>query len=99
MLQGLLSKADIRGRPLAQRPQAIRDQLIGRAIGRIAAHELGHYLLQRAGHVHAGLLRPKYSTNDLIEPWLHPFQVAEADRHLVRREVAHLAQLQAGLPR
>jgi hypothetical protein len=94
----LLSKADVKGRPFGQRPQAVRDQLIGQAIGRVTAHELGHFLLQRARHAHAGLLRPTYSTNDLIEPWLHPFKVAEADRHVVRREVARLAQLQAGLP-
>ena len=35
------------------------------------------------------------STTDLIEPWLHSFQVADVDRQVVRREVARLAELQA----
>jgi hypothetical protein len=94
----LLSTADVNGRPYTQRPLVVRERLIAQAIGRVTAHELGHFLLQRAGHGHAGLLRPTYSTSDLIEPWLHPFKVADADRHAVRREVARLGQLQAGLP-
>ena len=90
-----LSNADIKGRPFTQRPQALQTQLLGQAVGRVVAHELGHYLLQRAGHVREGLMRPQYSTRDLIEPWLHAFQVAEGDRQVVRREVARLARLQA----
>jgi hypothetical protein len=42
------------------------------------------------------LLRPQYSSTDLIEPWLHPFEIADTDRHSVRVEVARLARLQAG---
>lgn len=90
-----LSNADFRGRPLTQRPQALQSRLLGQVIGRVTAHELGHYLLQRAVHAREGLLRPQYSTRDLVEPWLHPFQVADADKQVMRREVARLARLQA----
>ena len=96
-LTELLSTADVKGRPFNQRPRELRDRLLGQAIGRVTAHELGHFLLQRAGHADQGLLRPRYSTADLIEPWLHPFEVAVADRQIVRREVANLARLQAGM--
>jgi hypothetical protein len=73
----------------------LQTRLLGQAIGRVTAHELGHFLLQRAVHAREGLLRPQYSTQDLIEPWLQPFQVAAAEMQVVRREVARLARLQA----
>ena len=91
----LLSDTDIKGRPFTQRPQALRQQLIGQAIGRVVAHELGHYLLQSAGHAHRGLMRPRYSADDLVGPGLHPFHVAPADRPIVRHEVTRLGLLQA----
>ena len=74
----------------------IRDELIGRAVGRAAAHELGHYLLEKAGHRNRGLMRPSYSARDLVGAWLHPFQVAADDRPVVRAEIAALARAQAG---
>ena len=86
-----LSNARLRGRPLTPRGPEKSIELIGR----VTAHELGHYLLQRAVHAREGLLRPQYSTRDLVEPWLHPFQVADADKQVMRREVARLARLQA----
>jgi hypothetical protein len=86
----------VKGLLFMHRPMALRERLTGQVIGRVAAHELGHYLLQSAGHEHQGLMRPLYSADDLIGPWLHPFQVPSADRQAVRREVATLAKLQAG---
>jgi hypothetical protein len=97
-LQGireLLAEADFRGRPLKQRPQAIRDRLIAIAAGRAAAHELGHYLRGEGQHTAAGLMRGRYKTSDLIAESLAPFQVPMDDRGSVRREVARLAQRQA----
>jgi hypothetical protein len=91
----LLSNTEIKGRPFTQRPLALRQQLIGQVIGRVVAHELGHYLLQSAGHTHNGLMRPRYSADDLVGPWLHPFQVPAADWPIVRREVTRIGQLQA----
>ena len=46
-LQGireLLEPVEFRGRPLKQRPEVLRDRLIAMAVGRAAAHELGHFL-------------------------------------------------------
>jgi hypothetical protein len=97
-LTEFLSRAAVHGRPLNERPQALQDHLLGRAIGRVTAHELGHYLLQRGGHAEKGLMRPHYSATDLIEPWLNRFRVADADTPAVRREVARLARLQADAP-
>ena len=91
----LLSAADYRGRPLSQRPQAIRDRLVAQAIGRAIAHEIGHFVHQSSAHTSAGLMRPRYSTDDLIGKSLHPFAVPDAERPAARREIARLALLQS----
>ena len=91
----LLSKTMVRGRPLTQRPRALRDYLIAKAIGRVVAHELGHYLLHTREHARSGLLRPEYSADDLIAPGLQPFRVPAGEWPAARQEVVRVAQLQA----
>ena len=96
-LQGireLLEPVEFRGRPLKQRPDAIRDRFIAMAIGRAAAHELGHFLRGERQHTTQGLMRARYKTNDLIGDSLVPFQVPADERVVVRREITRLAQLQ-----
>jgi hypothetical protein len=87
--------ADALGRSVAKLTRDLRDRLVARAIGRVAAHELGHYLLQTAGHRDRGLMRANYSSGELVEPWLEPFQVPITQRTLARQEIAALARLQA----
>ena len=97
-LQGireLLEPVEFRGRPLKQRPAAIRDRLIAMAVGRAAAHELGHFLRGEREHTSHGLMRARYKTSDLIGDSLVPFQVPADERVVVRREVTRLAQLHA----
>ncbi len=91
----LLSAADFRGRPLCQRPQAIRDRVIAQAIGRAIGHEIGHFVHQSAHHTPRGLMRPRYSTADLIGESLEPFGVPYAERPIARREIARLAEVQS----
>ena len=96
-LQGireLLEPVEFRGRPLKQRPEALRDRLIAMAVGRAAAHELGHFLRGEGQHTTHGLMRARYTTSDLIGDSLMPFQVPADERVAVRREVTRLAQLQ-----
>jgi hypothetical protein len=81
--------------PVTKLTLALRDRLIARAIGRVAAHELGHYLLQHAGHQPHGLMRPRYSPNELVGDWLEPFKVPRAEQMVVRQEITELARFQA----
>lgn len=78
-------------------PRELRNRLIAQAIGRVAAHELGHYLLQRAGHDERGLMRRRYVAAELVGDWLEPFKIPNAELLLVRREIAALARLQASI--
>jgi hypothetical protein len=43
-----------------------RDALFGRALGRVAAHELYHILLRTTEHAHSGLSRAEQSAPDLL---------------------------------
>ena len=83
--------------PVKRLPRDLRDRLIAKAIGRVAAHELGHYLLRHAGHQDRGLMRPKYNAVELVGDWLDPFKVSNAELLIVRQEIAALIRLQASI--
>src|SRR5262249_48796111 len=55
--RALVDGSDYRGTPVAQRPSAVGRTLLARALGRAAAHELGHYLLASPAHARRGLMR------------------------------------------
>jgi hypothetical protein len=81
--------------PVKRLTRALQDRLIAQAIGRVAAHELGHYLLQHAGHHDRGLMRRRYVAVELVADWLDPFKIRNAELLVVRQEIAALARLQA----
>ena len=47
-------------------PSPVRNRLLGQAMGRVVAHELGHLLLGAAPHDRAGLMRPTFVPEDLV---------------------------------
>jgi hypothetical protein len=52
---------------LAAQPAALRSRLYGRAMARVLAHELYHYIGQAREHLQAGLAREKFSVSDLLQ--------------------------------
>jgi hypothetical protein len=63
---------------------------VGRAIGRVLAHEIGHFLLAFPAHTKGGLLRASFNGQQLSE--LHRSSVA-LDRAMLPRLRARLAEL------
>jgi hypothetical protein len=61
-------------RPLAELPGGVQDRAAGRALGRVIAHEIGHWLFGR-GHALEGLMKPSIGRADLVS------QVAPALPH------------------
>jgi hypothetical protein len=53
------------GRPVREQPQFARDRAIGRALGRVVAHEIGHWLFGR-DHAVDGLMRASIRRPDLV---------------------------------
>jgi len=55
-------------RDLQAAPAASRDELLGRALGRVTAHELYHILLRARSHGRDGLARPAQTSAELLTP-------------------------------
>jgi hypothetical protein len=55
------------GRPFDALPRRVHDDFVVRALGRSVAHEIGHYLLRSAAHTHHGLMRPQFTTIELMD--------------------------------
>lgn len=53
------------GGPSLQTPLALRETLLGRALGRVLAHELYHILTETTEHSRYGIARPELSQHDL----------------------------------
>ena len=57
-----------------------RETYMGRAMGRVLAHELGHYLLASKSHTTAGLMRASHTARDLFAHERLHFEIAPAER-------------------
>ena len=84
----------VRGKPFGLQPLALRRALIAAAVGRVIAHEVGHYFLRSTEHTQRGLMRPAYRSDELIAPFLRRFQIPAEDRPALSRGVAALAARQ-----
>ena len=71
----LTAVKDLLDGSLRSQTVVLRDRLIAQAMGRVAAHELGHYFLRERLHDEHGLMRPTYSTSDLISPSRKAFRI------------------------
>lgn len=75
----------------AECPPAVRDQMIGRMIGRALAHEIGHVLLRSHGHSPDGLMRAMHRSSDLVAVERNKFALSDDDAKLVDAIVASLS--------
>jgi hypothetical protein len=57
----------------------MRDRTAGRVIGRVIAHEIGHYVLQTPQHTASGLMRPVQSAEALAGPSRRMFALPAGD--------------------
>jgi hypothetical protein len=64
-VQRLLHRSSIEGRPFTHWHADLRHALLARALGRVAAHELGHLMCGRQ-HAGGGLMRRRFSADDLL---------------------------------
>ncbi len=49
-------------------PRLLREEVMGRILGRVLAHEIGHYVLGDPRHTFAGLMRSIQRSDELAEP-------------------------------
>jgi hypothetical protein len=67
-IAALVSKATVMERSEPEWPPILRQIVLGRALGRALAHEIGHFLLRSREHSPIGLMRAHQSIADLIAP-------------------------------
>jgi len=82
--RALVDASDYRGTPVAQRPSAVGRTLLARALGRAAAHELGHYLLASRAHARRGLMRARFNADELVSEDGAAFRLADSDRQALK---------------
>jgi hypothetical protein len=78
-IERLVAGTQVLGISEWQWPPTLREQLVGRALGRVLAHEIGHYLLRSPQHATDGLMRPLQLADDLISPSRHRFRLTAGD--------------------
>jgi len=86
-----IAQSTLNNRPLADWPPAVADQVMGRALGRVLAHELGHYLLRSKVHQRRGLMRAVFTGSDLAA-WDHARFALDAS--MLPRLRANLARIE-----
>src|SRR5258708_37039209 len=64
-------------------PLAERQLLLGRAMGRALAHEMGHYLLSSKAHTATGLMRARITATEFFGNDPRRFQLDNAQRSSV----------------
>lgn len=57
-------------------PPAFRERVVGRAIGRVLAHEIGHVLLGSKQHAPRGLMRAVQRADELVDPARNRYRLA-----------------------
>jgi hypothetical protein len=81
----------------AQWPRAMREGILGRAVGRVLAHEIGHFVLGTRGHAAHGLMRAEQAADDLVAPTRGGLGLAAADVARLRRRTGKRPAPVAGL--
>lgn len=66
-IRGFADTVVVGGKRFDNLPNALADFILGRALGRALAHEIGHFLLGRGQHTPQGLLRPTFEPYELLE--------------------------------
>ena len=80
----LVSGTRVLGAAEWQWPRALYDLVVGRVLGRVLAHELGHFLLRMRQHTTGGLMRPLQRADDLVSPSRSSVTLSPAETARVR---------------
>ena len=74
-------------------PMPLRNQTVGRALGRVLAHEVGHLLIGLPLHSQSGLMRQSFGARDLANRSADPFALTQFDVARLRSRLAWLRSL------
>jgi hypothetical protein len=89
-VRGLVDRTRWSGQRVDDWPPAMRQELVGRALGRVLAHEIGHFLLAWRRHTPRGLMRAEFDAVELLQTDRRAFRLPA---ELLPRLMAHLERL------
>ena len=92
-----IKQATIGGRPYGEWPPALAAQMVGRALGRVLAHEIGHYLLASPAHARTGLMQAAFNSRELAGWDRRSFELDETALPRLRARLARLESRQKTL--
>jgi len=64
------------------------EQRLGLVLGRVVAHEIGHFLLGASPHQKEGLMRKQFPEAELTDPWSAAFEVNAAMKSVAQTTLA-----------
>lgn len=79
----LLQNAHFIGRPLPEWP-GMFERFLAQAIGRVIAHEIGHYVLRSSSHQSAGLMQAGLKAADVMRSRGNRFRLTHAEEVALR---------------
>jgi hypothetical protein len=77
-------------------PAALRNRVLGRIVGRVLAHEIGHFVLGSSRHASRGLMRPIQYIPELIAGTGELFGLTAEDLDLLRAALTLRHAVDAG---
>jgi hypothetical protein len=67
-----------------QWPRTMREEIVGRVLGRVLAHEIGHYVLRSPNHRPGGLMQSVQFVDVLVSPERHAFVLSAKEAARLR---------------
>jgi hypothetical protein len=92
-----VSGASLNDHPYSDWPIALQDATLGRAVGRVLAHEIGHFLLCSRDHTAKGLMRSAQILTDLVSPDWRRFALSAEGAGLLLPPSADAGRKESGV--
>ncbi len=95
--QELAAASRWEGKPIPAWPSSVRERFLARALGRAAAHEVGHYLLRSKTHTPRGLMRQRFPVGEIMSVNLNGYRLDHVEQQmLARRTTAYMLARRQG---
>jgi hypothetical protein len=88
----LVARGSWGGKRLEAWPPRLREHFMTRALARSIAHEIGHYLLRSRTHARKGLMRARFSVDEIMDTGLAGYRLAAAEVKMLERRLLEYAQ-------
>jgi hypothetical protein len=85
--RGLMSSGYWLGRRMDELPLPLQRRFVTHALGRSAAHEIGHYLLRSSAHAPDGLMRQRMTAAEIMEEGVRFFRLRTSEVSVLERRV------------